>query len=333
MNVPVGMDKQVPGPRALSEAEHWFARRLGRARVSEQLAFERWHAAPGNAAAYAQVERMWQDIGGLDAYAELQAMSAEALRATDPRRRRERPWALPLALAASVAVCVVALGFWSGMQTPSVPPQVYATAPHERDTVTLADGSRLQLNGDTEVSVRLDDAQRMLVLQRGEAVFEVAHDSLRPFKVTAGGGEVTALGTRFQVRRQTNHVTVTLLEGAVQLEHKGAGEQVRMAPGDQATYGQGGVLAVREVDPDVVSSWTRGRLLFRATPLAEVVEEVNRYGTPHLRLADPALGELPLSGTFPMKDTHSVAFALQALLPLRVVQSDDTNAAIELHRK
>ena len=334
MNVPVDMNAAMPSRRTLAEAEDWFARRLTHVvNVSEREAFERWHADPQHAAAYAQTERLWQGIGGLAGQAELEALSAEALRATDPRRRAPRPrWALPLAWAAGVAMCAVLLTLWLGVLRPSVPPVVYVTGPDQRETVTLADGSQLRLNGDTAVAVRLQRRARVLTLERGEAVFEVAHDANRPFRVQAGDGEVTALGTRFQVRQQAAQVTVTLLEGSVQLARPGAGAPARLVPGDQATYGDArSRLTMRKVDPEVVSSWTRGRLLFRGTPLAEAVAEVNRYARPQLQLADPALGALPISGTFPMHDSESVALALQALLPVRIEY--EANGAIVLHRQ
>lgn len=301
-------------PRVLAEAEDWFARlRTSNCPPGERARFERWRAEPAHAAAYARTERLWRGIGGLSEHAELRRMAAEALAATDPRRARRRR--VPLALAASLAACLVLLGGWLWLR-PSAP-VVHATAPGQRDTVVLEDGSRLLLNGDSAVAVRYGRRGRDLVLERGEALFEVAHDAGRPFRVQAGDGEVTALGTRFQVRRQPARVTVTLLEGRVAVARPDTRARLTLAPGEQAVLADGAPIATRRVDAEAASSWTRGRLLFRAAPLAEVVEEVNRYAARPLRLADPTLGATPVSGTFPIGDSPSVALALQALLPVR----------------
>jgi len=334
MNVSDGMSSVAPGPKVLAEAERWFARlKTSNCPAEDRAAFERWHADPEHAAAYAQTKRLWEGIGGLAGNPELEALSAQALRATDPRRQQQRAgWHMPLALAASVAVCAVVLIFALGVFDRAPPPVVHATGPDQRDTVRLEDGSQLMLNADTVVAVRMASDRRELVLEQGEAVFGVAHDPQRPFRVEAGNGTVTALGTRFQVRHDPAQVTVTLLEGSVALERPDSGERRQLTPGDQAIYGDVGTpVALRMVDTDVVSSWTRGRLLFRSTPLAEVVAEVNRYAGTPLQLEDPALGTLPVSGTFPMGDSESVALALQALLPVRIEQGD--GGPIALHRK
>ncbi|WP_202839142.1 FecR family protein [Luteimonas saliphila] len=334
MNVSDDMTSVAAGPEVLAEAERWFARlKTSNCSADDRAAFERWHADPGHAAAYAQTEQLWEGIGTLAGNAELEAMSAQALRATDPRSRQQRAgWHMPLALAASVAMCALVLVFALGVFDRVPPPVVYATGPDQRDTVRLADGSQLTLNADTVVAVRMGNDRRAVVLEQGEAMFGVAHDPRRPFRVEAGNGTVTALGTRFQVRHDQAQVTVTLLEGSVALDRPDSGEHWQLSPGDQATYSDSGTpVALRMVDTEVISSWTRGRLLFRSTPLAEVVAEVNRYAGTQLRLEDPLLGALPVSGTFPMGDSESVALALQALLPVRVEQGGD--GSISLHRK
>lgn len=332
MNVSGDMGTAIPGSSALAEAERWYARlRTGHCSAAQRAAFDRWHADPGHAAAYAQTERLWEDIGSLAGNPELEALSAQALRATGHRRRHDGPRLhRHVALAASVAVCAVALLLAFGVFDRAPLAIVYATGADERNTVLLDDGSQLVLNADTAVSVRMGGKQRALVLEHGEAMFSVARDPQRPFSVEAGNGIVTALGTRFQVRREPAQVTVTLLEGSVALERPEGGEQRRrLTPGDQVTYGDAGTpVAVRMVDTEVASSWTRGRLLFRSTPLAEVVAEVNRYADTPLKLEDPSLGALPVSGTFPMGDSESVALALQALLPVRVEQGDGNRIAL-----
>lgn len=334
MKVPGDMDSAAPDARMLAEAERWYARlKTGNCSASRTAAFQRWQAKPGRAAAYAHTAHLWDSIGEMAGNPELELMAAQALRATDPRRRRYRTgWHVPLALAASIAICALVLVFASGVLHRAPTAVAYTSGPHQGETVRLEDGSELVLNVDTRLTVRMGASERRLVLERGEAMFHVAHDPRRPFRVEAGNGTVTALGTRFQVRREPEQVTVTLLEGSVALARSAGGEQRQLEPGDQATYGDVGTsLALRKVDTEVASSWTRGRLLFRATPLAEVVAEVNRYAGKPLKLEDPSLGILPVSGTYPMNDSESVALALRALLPVEIAQGDDES--IVLYRR
>ncbi len=318
MNVDETMDPTFPDPDVLAEAERWFARRRGRLAAAEARAFDQWHAQPANAAGYARVERTWERIGALDGTPGIEAMLGEALAATARAPLRRRWWQAGGAVAA--AACLVLALVLGLRQPPQAAPEVFATGPAQGRTVRLADGSTLQLDVDTEVSVQLLQDERRIRLDHGQAMFEVAHDRTRPFRVSAAGGAVTALGTRFLVRHLGPGVQVTLFEGSVAVED--GNDSLRLAPGQQARYGNGAAMTLREADLEVAGSWTRGRLLFRATPLAEVVAEVNRYAATPLQLQDPSLADIPVSGTFPVGDSRSVAQGLQALLPVTVDLDD-----------
>jgi transmembrane sensor len=234
-------------------------------------------------------------------------------------------------MAACAVLAVAAIMLWVIHQTVP-PPVVYATGPAQRHTVTLHDGSRVTLNVDTELAVFIHDDVRDLVLRHGEALFDVAHDPQRPFQVSAGDGQVTALGTHFQVSNRDREVVVTLLQGSVAVDRDASDEHLRLRPGQQAAFAvDNGRISTRTVDTDVASSWARGRLLFRGTPLSDVIAEVNRYADTPLRLADPSLAATPVSGTFPIGDSRSVALGLQALLPLKA--DTGTPGRITLRRR
>ena len=127
---------------------------------------------------------------------------------------RARRWMAPAALAATVVVAFVGVRL-SGYLTRAVPPVSYASSQETRREVTLADGSIVHLDVDSEISVRLSEGQRQIALVNGRALFEVAHDATRPFVVSAGQSHTTALGTHFQVQREGHEVLVTLTEGSV----------------------------------------------------------------------------------------------------------------------
>jgi transmembrane sensor len=179
------------------------------------------------------------------------------------------------------------------------------------------------LNYATELDIHFDEKARRVTLHKGEALFTVAHDQTRPFAVVAPDGIVTALGTRFEVRSDDQHVTVTLLEGRVSLDRQVDKEHVQLEPGEQVSYRvDAPALNRRTVDVDVVTSWSTGRLRFRSTPLSEALEEVNRYSTTQIRIVDPALAAIPIAGTFEVGDTPSVVSALTALWPIQAEEQD-----------
>lgn len=318
------MQEKSQNPAVMADAERWYARLMATdCTASERMEFQRWRADPAHAAAYVATERLWQSLGKLAGRSDLEQLSHQVLAATAPPIR-QYGWRR-LAFAASACIVVLCGGVFLDFQDRESPVVVYATKPGERTVVKLADGSQLVLNYATEIDVRLGKDARRLTLHKGEALFNVAHDATRPFKVDAGGGEVTALGTRFDVRSDTeHHVTVTLLEGRVAVERREAKEHVELKPGDQVRFTHGTPKMMRRtVDPELVASWSTGRLRFRSTSLAEAVDEINRYSTARVRIADPTLANIPISGTFEIGDTASVVSALEALLPILAVDEKD----------
>ena len=124
-----------------------------------------------------------------------------------------RRWQVATGLAASVAVAVIAWQISPQVMREQVQTIAYETAAHERRTVALDDGSKVELDVDTQIAVRLGTERRQIELLSGRALFEVAHDASRPFSVTAAGSRTTALGTKFQVQRDGAWVVVTLTRG------------------------------------------------------------------------------------------------------------------------
>jgi len=305
----------------MAEAERWYARlKAADCLASERMEFQRWRAVPEHAAAFAKTEARWQSLQKLSEHAEFQELSQRVLADTALPDRKLRHGAL----AAAVLITLLGgLTLWTiRVQEPQA--VAYATELGERSTIKLADGSLMLLNTATDLDVRLGNEARRVALHHGEALFTVAHDETRPFTVTAGDGAVTALGTRFQVRNEADQVTVTLIEGRVALVREETQERVQLAPGDQArfTLAKPGVTLQR-VDSDLVTSWSTGRLRFRATALANVIEEVNRYSATKIHVADPALARTPISGTFDSGDSESVVAALETLLGVQVTRQSD----------
>lgn len=340
----MNMDQRSQDMELAEEAQAWFVRLMDPdcpARDRED--FRAWFAADAaHARAYAEAGALWGRLGMLQDAPEIAAFAEEALRPVADARtadataafepadlvfsprpvapaRTRRRWAVPAALAATLACAAVGLQWQRPAGTTG---QVYEAADAPA-SVVLDDGSRLHLDLATRVVVRLGRERRDLDLVAGRALFDVAHEAARPFTVHAGNGHVTALGTVFQVQRDGERVVVTLAEGAVAVTRDAtAGDparELRLTPGQQIVFSAvDDPWRSHPVDPELVTSWTKGRLVFRGTPLADAIAEVNRYSQRKLRLADPALADLPLSGTFVIGDADSAAAAIPAVLPVRI---------------
>lgn len=301
--------------RIAEQAAEYFARRTPGARPPGRDGLDEWLRADArHVAAYEETRRTWNQLDPLRDDPGLQALMRADLKAERLRQGFSRY--LPMLAAAAVLVLVVVLGGYFHMQHLATPaPVSYATNLGERRTELLADGSRIVLNTGTVLQARYAHDSRQVDLEQGEAQFDVARDATRPFTVLAGDARVSALGTRFQVRREAGLIRVTLLEGRVEVVRNG--ERRILAPNQQASWNSAGAMEVSTVDPEMAASWLQGLLRFRATPLAQVIAEANRYSTHKLRLGDPTLAGVELSGVFTAGDNVSIASAASMILPVR----------------
>lgn len=302
--------------RAQAEAAEWLAR-LGNHAVSTDTvrAFREWRDDPANDAAYQEAEAFWEASGRHAADPEIMRMTEAALaRRRRPRLtlswpRRPLGWMLAVASLAVLSLGVVLLG--------RIAP-AYTTGPAEQRVVRLADGSRVHLNVDSRLRVRFSGGERRIDLARGEAFFDVAHDPARPFLVRAGRTEVRALGTRFDVRRDGSALQVTLVQGAVRVARSGSADAWTLRPDETLRVSTSGRAERRTTDADAATSWTTGRLDFRATPLAEAVAEVNRYGERKVVLDGPGLEARRVSGHFDVGDTEAFVRGVASVFDLQV---------------
>jgi transmembrane sensor len=349
--------------RPTEEAARWYARLQAHdCSPEDTAAFERWRSGDArNAAAYAAAARLGDALAhSAMTHPRLKAMIDEAASAgaTLPADFDDEPAPLvaelvrrPVAarvpavrraatrraaLAAAVAAFGVAVGITVGLDREPRDGADYPTlrfaAGLARRTVSLDDGTDMQLDVGAVAEVRFVASAREVMLVRGRALFDVAHDATRPFIVAAGAARVTAVGTVFQVERSAERLVVTLAEGAIDVSPTdGAADaaSMRLAPGEEIRVND--VEWVRHtVDPRAATSWSTGRHVFRQTRLDDAVEDINRYASVKVRLADPTLAELAVSGNFAAGDSESIVTAFAAVLPLRVAQS---GAELTLHRR
>lgn len=315
-----------PDPRSMpQDAADWVARLAAHdCTTAERAAFEDWlAAAPANIDAYLAADAahgLAQELAG-----DMRLRKSLAHR-HGPAPRRHGAWAMALAACLVVGVG----GLWWRGTAPATADQQLATAVGEQREVTLVDGSRVLLDSNTALDVRFTRDVRRMTLQRGRAQFTVGEDPSRPLVVMAGDVEIRDIGTTFQVDRQAQTLDVTLLEGKVAVRPPASaapflldrqGEQLRIAPDGHARR--------RLLAAAVATGWTRGEMVLERQPLALLVAESNRYTQRPLRLADPALGELQISGVFHPGDQAAL---LAALGQGWQVRARDDGAQIVLER-
>jgi transmembrane sensor len=249
---------------------------------------------------------------------------ARRLRAEAHARERGRSYGLR-SLAASIAVMLIvgAVGFLS-MAGPHLH-ETYATARGERLDVSLADGSKLRINGGTRIDISYDWFARRVELHQGEAEFQVAKDKLRPFTVGAGRLAVRAVGTDFTVRRDGGATSVVLVEGVVVVQPQSADfTPVTLLPASKAVLATNATqLVVQRVDPVVELAWRDGQLMFNRTSLADALQEFARYTGTQVVVQTPEIARLQISGTFRTTDLQSFLDVIGRVHGLRWQRSSD----------
>ncbi len=251
--------------------------------------------------------------------------SQEEVIAFAPRARvpRRALWmGAAAALAASIVIAVV-LGP-RGVPDPQI--AQFVTAVGERREVSLPDGSRLTLNTGTQVDVAMTASERHITLRRGEAYFDVAKDTARPFTVAVADQEVRVVGTAYNILHHAGAVTVSVARGVVEVRSLAAPgtPPQRLTVGDRLQHVVGSdVVTLSKFSPETAATWREGRLVFKDAPLSEVVSQVNRYFTPQVRLGDQAVGDLVFSGVLQLDSPERVVGRLEGFLPIGAQSTSD----------
>ncbi|MDB5575403.1 MAG: anti-FecI sigma factor FecR [Bradyrhizobium sp.] len=300
----------------------------------ERDAFDLWLGDPENATAFDDAARVWNAAEGAADRPELIHMRRAALESY--QRANQRRWATRISAkwywgSGIAAVFVLALLSTVLLREPL---HVYQTGIGERRIAMLDDGSKLSLDADTEVDVRLRKDRRELVLVHGRAKFDVAKDPLRPFTVTAGDRMVVATGTSFSVEMLEHRVHVLLYEGHVAVldrrDDKPVPQEVAvrarnvaadqaLTPGKElvATLDGSAPATVTQADMARSLSWESGQLSFDDEPLPSAVARMNRYSAEKLAVGDQAAAKIRVNGVFTAGDTDAFVEGVSALNGVR----------------
>lgn len=292
-----------------TDAARWVMRldREGRSALDAEL--EAWLAGdPRRAGALLQAEAAWMTLD--------RARAGKGVGRSLPLSGlRVPPRFLAGGLAAAAAAVVATVLFVTSQS------QDYVTATGEIRRLPLQDGSTASINSASRVEVDFGDRLRRVRLERGEAWFQVARDSSRPFRVDIGRVRVQAIGTAFSVRKVEDGVEVSVTEGVVKVWVDGtSGRTVELSAGAASFVGEGrdspspAVAAPARIDREL--AWRSGRIDLAGETLGEAAAEFNRYNARSLVIEDEELAGERLYGVFRLDDpegfARSVALSLDA---------------------
>ena len=321
-------------------AADWFVRLQSTdVTLEETLEWQRWlHGDPSNARAFARIEEISHALRGVPAPAAVpsRVLARDRYDASVPigdwKPQRTRRWSkAALGIAASCAVGALTFAFWKSPAEMAI----YETAVGETSSVALQDGSIIALGGDTRIEVNLSEKLRAVELTKGEALFKVAKDSARPFKVRAGDATITAVGTEFNVEHDSDRAVVSVTEGRVVVkpvegllpvlllkEFKPKLRSVRVNAGQQTTAGSAGIEEPTKME-DPATGWQIGHLAFRLQPLRYVLEDVNRYAHKPIMLEGESLGALVITGTVERENIGGWVKSLERAFDLQATEEAD----------
>jgi len=314
-------EKKTP-PADVTRAEaasRLMDRQLSETREEDDAAeLENWmDESLAHRVAYWRLEAAWEQT---DRLAALRRPMRET-HAAAPQKN----WMFFARVAAAVVV-VGALGAGAAFYAAEPSAKTYATEIGGRETITLRDGSQIELNTDSAVRVALSDGERKVWLDRGEAFFQVRHNAKRPFVVIASGHRIVDIGTKFTVRREQRGLSVSVTEGKVQLESADAkGKPTTLIAGQVALADMKSV-SIEKKPVDELSTelkWRTGLVEFRYSTLADAAKEFNRYNRNKLVITDAAAAKLTVVGTFGTNDVDAFVRLAQRVFGLRVSQKGD----------
>jgi transmembrane sensor len=329
-------------------AAQWLIRLEGPTSSGTWDSFQAWESDPRNRAAFIRLRAAWHRADRLkslrpadgtvdcDLLAKTKTDPA-SLAAGGPRsprgeaRTREDSLMPERRRVFAIAAAIATTGIIAWFGSYHLGWKTYETGVGGREKIELADGSTVDLNTDTELNVRMGAARRDIMLGHGEALFHVAHDSARPFYVSAAGTVVRAVGTEFSVRiRDAQDVDVLVAEGRVAVgapgteanfENPALLEAAPKVSAGEAADVHGKSVSVSHLPPKDITrklAWTDGHLAFRGETLGEAVQEFNRYNQRQITIVDPSIRTVQIGGVFQTTDPDSFVEALHRSFGFRM---------------
>jgi len=269
------------------------------------------------------INNVWQALGQLE-HSDVVAESRDYAR-NYAETRKARLWKQMAALWGGAAAALAIALIVAISPPPPSSGELVQTALGETRRIVLSDGTAVTLNSETELTYKFSDDKRRVQLIAGEAYFQIAKDSKRPFTVNAQEIDVKAIGTAFNVVSSPTEVKVLLMEGRIGIDlgngfkEDAARTAADVIPGELITISlaQDTVEKSRPKQPDIALAWRQGLIYIDNLELIQALEEFNRYTPRKVKLADASLESSRISGVFRIGDTDAFTSALEAYFGLR----------------
>lgn len=316
---------------ATEKALRWQLRKLdsGRWSNSDEAALAAWLSESAiHREEFAKLEKLTAQMSNPAAYAPGVITATRAHHATRaPRRRALLYWGSGAMAIAAVIVLFFGLSFWLSPWEEN-----FSTAIAEKKSLTLPDGSRVEMDADTRLAFSFNQSRRTVQLLQGKAIFQVTPDKNRPFEVVAAQRMIRVVGTRFEVAQRDSlaqstalPLQITLQEGIIELYSRNQQEIykhiLRLQPGQQANWSAAEEFpAVRTISLQSFGAWQQGRLVYQGEPLASVLADLQRAFPVTIELRDPSLARIQFNGTLSSTNLSETLALLQSALPLRVTE-------------
>ena len=317
-------------------AADWFDRQ-SELSAGEREEFQHWlETSPAHARAYGTVRQAMLDPALLEAiahseklhtnneaapslFSKLHNAIAGRLSAMSVRTQV----ALAAGSAAMVALVVgVAFTIDPRPQMQEAQERRYATQIGKRDEHILSDQSKILMEADTALAIKLSETKRYVSLDKGEAVFEVSKEPARPFQVAAGSALITVTGTKFSVGVINNVVDVRVFEGSV-IVGRQVGDSLNLTGGERALIDSYRGVAVSTISDDALATWESGWIETDAMALSHVVARLNRYTTKPIIISSEELKTRAVYGRFRLDSPDDTITRLSALFDLDVERTND----------
>ena len=373
-----------PNRQILEEASDWFVDfRVGDVDAAARERFDEWlRRSPEHIRAYWEIAKTYVDlpspsdmgqvdVGALIAYAHSRdnvmplhaatRVETPAVTVSEPHRRTvsgpARRRRLAVAAACALMAAVVISLWWNLHHYP-----VYTTDIGERRSLTLPDGSTVDLNARSRIRIEFSTTERRVDLLDGQALFQVTKDGQRPFIVSSSDATVRAVGTQFDVYRKSSGTIVTVLEGRVavysnvsastglaatrlaappersvrhssgaaparpvlptDLVDPSIGGGVLLSAGEQVTVTPQAIAEAKLADLNAATAWMQRRLTFDGSKLSDVAAEFNRYNRRQLVIDGGELSDFHVSGVYSSTDPTSLLRFLREQPGIRISETE-----------
>lgn len=319
------MNEVTPDESSKQTANEWLVKlQSPHLTKAQQQSFFTWlNQKPEHQQAYIEAEALWESLAALEQLIPPTPATEPVVSIAKPAAWYQRPQAIAASFVGILALLVIQ--FW-----PYPADTQYLTHVGEQRQLTLADGSNIHLNTNSNLQVMLNSDSRRVTMSQGEAFFTVSKDSERPFVIETPTGLVRVLGTSFNVRIDELETIVTVVEGKVGVARLEALDQattldyqpqITLSANQQISFADEGINATSTaVDAAVTATWRQGKQVYNGVPFTDVITDLNRYFAGDLKLGDPDLEKIQIVAVLDLRDRARAISALESTFNVVAVE-------------